>query len=204
MVWAPDYITAAELRAWARIPDSADDAEIATAISAASRAIDGFCRRTFGAVDDATVWHAADRSPYALRGRWAVEIPDLFDDTDMAVTDPDGVTDVTADVRLEPLNAPMEGKPWTRLTFPGATTWTCDPAGGLLAVSALWGWPEVPAGVVQACKIQAHRFLVRRDSPYGVAGSPNTGSELRLAARLDPDVRTALAATGLRRLGMPG
>lgn len=46
----------------------------------------------------------------------------------------------------------------------------------------------VPAGVNTATLIQAARFFKRRDSPYGVAGSPEMGSELRLQAKLDPDV----------------
>lgn len=55
----------------------------------------------------------------------------------------------------------------------------------------------MPAVVSSACLIQAARFFVRRDSSYGIAGSPELGNELRLLARLDPDV--ALLLTSVKR-----
>jgi hypothetical protein len=36
--------------------------------------------------------------------------------------------------------------------------------------------------------MQASRLLSRRDAPFGIAGSPEMGSEMRLLAKLDPDV----------------
>jgi hypothetical protein len=41
--------------------------------------------------------------------------------------------------------------------------------------------------------LQASRFYARRDSPYGVAGSPDLGSEVRLLSKVDPDVAVSLA-----------
>jgi len=40
MAWAPDYITSAQLKAYLRIDDTVDDAQIALAVTAASRAVD--------------------------------------------------------------------------------------------------------------------------------------------------------------------
>lgn len=51
----------------------------------------------------------------------------------------------------------------------------------------------IPAGVTQACLLQASRFFARRYSPFGIAGSPENGSELRLLSRVDPDVAVVLA-----------
>jgi hypothetical protein len=50
----------------------------------------------------------------------------------------------------------------------------------------------VPSAVKLATRLQASRFMARRDSPYGVAGSPDAGSEIRLLSRVDPDVAVAL------------
>ena len=36
--------------------------------------------------------------------------------------------------------------------------------------------------------LQASRLNVRRDSPYGIAGGADGSGELRLLARLDPDI----------------
>jgi hypothetical protein len=42
-----------------------------------------------------------------------------------------------------------------------------------------------------ATKIQASRLFVRRQSPFGIAGSPEIGT-VRLGSRLDPDVEVLL------------
>lgn len=47
---------------------------------------------------------------------------------------------------------------------------------------------DIPAGIKYACLIQASRLVKRKDAPFGVAGSPAMGSEMRLLDRLDPDV----------------
>lgn len=46
----------------------------------------------------------------------------------------------------------------------------------------------VPAAVRMGTLIQAARFFKRKDSPFGIAGSPEMGNETRLLSRLDPDV----------------
>lgn len=52
-----------------------------------------------------------------------------------------------------------------------------------------WPSPEsAPSPIRQATLLQASRLFVRKNSPYGIAGSPDMGSELRLLAKLDPDV----------------
>jgi len=56
-----------------------------------------------------------------------------------------------------------------------------------------WGWSAVPVPVKEATYLQASRFHSRRDSPYGIAGSPDQGSELRLLSRVDPDVAVSLS-----------
>jgi hypothetical protein len=66
-------------------------------------------------------------------------------------------------------------------------------------VVAQWGWTAVPAQVIAAAKLQSNRWNKRRNSPLGVAGSPEQGSEIRLLARLDPDVATVLAGLSRRR-----
>ncbi len=73
--------------------------------------------------------------------------------------------------------------------------------GGIKA-TAPWGWAAVPGAVHYAALLQASRFLGRRDSPYGVAGSPprrDSGSGISVAAKemrlmdvLDPDVAASL------------
>lgn len=53
-----------------------------------------------------------------------------------------------------------------------------------------------PASVKLATMIQGSRWAKRRDSPFGIAGSPEMGNEMRLLARIDPDVAVLLGGHG--------
>lgn len=178
MTWEPDYVTASELKSYLRINDDQDDALVAMWVTTASRAVDTFCHRQFGkAAAEARTYEATyDRHI----GTYVAEIDDLQDLTGLAVQL--GGTAFT-DYTLGPANAVGKGRPYERLR---------SGRGGTLTITAFWGWAQVPAAVKNATLIQAARFAARRDSPFGVAGSPTEGTELRLLASLDPDLKTAL------------
>ena len=53
MPWKPDYCTTAELKGFVSISDAGDDAFLALAITAASRAVDQHTGRQFGQVGSA-------------------------------------------------------------------------------------------------------------------------------------------------------
>lgn len=196
MAWAPDYCTSSELKAYVRIDDSADDAQVDLAITAASRAVDRATRRQFGVVASATARYYTARFD-AHRSRWVVDIDDLMSTTDFAIavdSDADNTfADAITDYQLTPRNAAADGRPWTLLVV-GADS-TVTPSDALVEgvrVTAVWGWTAVPDTIKQATMLQASRLLARRNSPYGIAGSPEAGSELRLLARLDPDVELSV------------
>jgi len=190
MAWAPDYITLTELKNYQRIGDTADDVELAVAITAASRAIDNHTNRQFGKVAAAEERFYTARPDYD-RGRWVVDVDDFMSVAGLAVT-VDGVAALTTDFVKEPVNAAAEGKPWTRLAF--ETDASVLPTGmdHEVGVTLPWGWTAVPVAVKNASYLQSSRFAARRDSPYGIAGSPDTGSEMRLLSRVDPDVGVSL------------
>ncbi|WP_020385886.1 hypothetical protein [Kribbella catacumbae] len=188
MPWAPDYVSTPELKGYLRISDTADDTEIAYAISAASRAVDRATNRQFGLVV------AAQARKYTARwdrdrARYVVDIDDLMTVTGLVVTGENGAIDVFA---KEPGNADLNGVPWTRLVVdPTSTTLPTLKEDGV-TVTAQFGWTTVPVAVKQAALLQAARFFTRRQAPFGVAGSPELGSELRLLAKVDPDVAVVL------------
>jgi len=190
MSWAPDYITTRELDAFLRVGDQLDDVELAAWCTAASRVIDEHCNRQFGKVDAPEQRFYTPRWS-ARRCRWVVDIDDLMSVSGLVVL-VGAVTVTTGKFTLEPRNAAAEGKPWTRLVF--ATDAEAQPDGtqDQAGITAPWGWTAFPPAVKQAAKLQGSRFAARRESPYGVAGSPMQGSELRLLARLDPDVAVSL------------
>jgi hypothetical protein len=187
VTWAPDYLTAADAKAYLRVDDAVDDAQIATAITGASRAIDRACGRQFGALaatEDRVYQAEYDR--HATPAGWIVQVDDVATATGMVVKV--GTTVVTQYSR-EPLNAVTKGGVWTSIRFSeDAEAQPDDEPSRLVTVTAQWGWASVPSAITHACKIQTSRFLARRDSPFGIAGSPADGSELRLLARVDPDV----------------
>jgi hypothetical protein len=180
VAWEPDYVTSAELKAYLRIGDSDDDVLVAVWATTASRSVDTFCHRQFGQVDTAEV---RVFSPCWDRGvgRYAVEIDDLQDVTGLILLD--SAASVITDYEFGPVNAPQKGKPYERLYLG---------AGGPITIEALWGWSAVPVPVKTATLLQAARLAARRDSPFGIAGSPTQGGETRLLATLDPDLKTSL------------
>lgn len=188
MPWAPDYITVEDLAPW--LNDYRDDPEMneiyEQSIGAASRLVDDWCNRQFGQVA------AAEARQYpVLAGR--CQIDDLMV-SPTSVVGADG--QAQTGFQLGPVNAPQTGRAWTSLSLAEGAT---DQA--YVTVTAQWGWTSVPPAVKQACLMQAARFAKRKDSPFGISGSPQAQGELRLLARLDPDVQTSL--TAFRRRVMP-
>lgn len=189
MAWEPDYLEADDLAAYLRIEDAdaeGDATELALAVTAASRSIDDYCRRQFGSTETAE----------ARTFGWScgtLHLDDVATDAGFLVN---GVAIPTGWL-LGPVNAVSKGRPYTRLCAPLAEI-TDDP----VIITAVWGWPvDVPVPVQQACRVQAARFFKRRDAPFGIAGSPEAGSEMRLLAKLDPDVAVMLRR--YRRIARP-
>lgn len=190
MTWAPDYVTDAELGAFVKIPegDTADAEWLALAAAAASRAVDRHCHRQFGVAAGPvsrryTAW-------YNRRRRcWVVDIDDLMADDLVLTIDGVEVTGFT----LEPVNADADGRPYEAVAFGSGSS--AVPTGDEYEISATatWGWAAVPDAIKQAALLQGSRFFTRRSAPFGVAGSPDTGSEIRLLDRVDPDVAVSLA-----------
>lgn len=190
MGWKPVYASLTQMREWLRINDPADttdDALLRVKLGAASRAVDASTRRQFGKVD-AAVSREYDVRYSRTRCAYVAEIDDIMDTTGLAFTLDDVA--LTADqYKLMPRNAIADGKPYTYVVV------SASPSGdGVLAGLGLWGWnAPYPDPIVEATMLQASRLNIRRDSPYGVAGSPDVGSELRLLSRLDPDVAPIVA-----------
>lgn len=193
------YASLNELKTYLRIPtaDSVDNTELETAVEAASRAVDVATNRRFW--QDSQVvkrYYVAER-----RSAGELSTDDISTSTGLVVKldeDGDGVYEETLtiadDFFLSPRNAAADGQPWTRLVRVDGSWPTSVPA---VEVEAKFGWAAVPMPVKLATLLQAARFFQRRNAPFGVAGSPDTGSELRLLARLDPDV--AVLVAGFRR-----
>lgn len=205
-MWEPDYVTLTEMKHYLAVEalDTTDDAELPFAITAASRAIDKFCserfngmgaKRQFGQVAAPEVRYYTPRWDQNLI-RWVIEIDDLEDPTGLTLQVDPGNTGVynqtiTAYV-LRPPNALANKRVYTQIailpTSSVQPSWFTDSAKAL----GKWGWISYPTTVKTATYIQAHRFAKRRQSPMGVTGSPQKGTEKKLLEECDPDVKLML------------
>ena len=191
------YATLAELKTFVSIPtgDTQDDVALQLALDAAQLQIDSYCDRTFNAdASPTTRWYTVDDT-----GQLAVD--PISTTTGLVVaTDEngDGVAETTwtinTDFRLEPINAASAGEPWTRLVALGTRWFPRLQYRPGVSVTARFGWPGgvAPAPVKLATLIQASRLFKRKDAPFGVAGSVEFGSEMRLLNEVDRDAQNLL------------
>lgn len=195
MAWAPDYVTTEELAAYVRIGDDLDDVQLGLAIAAASRAVDRSTNRQFGLVSSPEArYYTAYYDQVHLR--WKVEIDDLMTVVGLVVAFDSDADETYAsaitEFGLRPVNAGAKDRAWTQLAITPTSDVLPDAREAGVKVTARWGWTEVPNAIKQATLLQASRVHARRDSPWGIAGSSENGSELRLMAKVDPDVDVAL------------
>lgn len=198
MSWAPPYLTLAEFKSYKRVEslDTTDDAEFNIAIEAASRAIDLATNRQFGQVTAAEI-----REYEAIfdikRRHWIIPVDDFMVETGLTINldlDDDLVfDDPIDDFKLFPFNAEQKNEPWEDIFVRDGSSNFPTRVRNIVQVNAQWGWTSIPDTIKEATFIQADRFFTRRVAPFGVAGSPEIGSEVRLLSRIDPDVKVAVS-----------
>lgn len=185
------YCTLQEVKNALAIEDPQDDLAIEAAILATSRMIDDYTGRFF--YRDGTQAAPVVRF-YTAKDWWTTNVDDIIYINEIATDDnfDQLYTTVwaTSDYMVEPVNNPRRGWPWTRLLAIGSYIFPANLPQSV-RVSGVWGWTAIPEEVKMACRLQAARFFVRRQSPFGIAGSPEIGT-VRLSSRLDPDVELLL------------
>jgi hypothetical protein len=192
-----NYATLSQVKSALRITDQIDDGLLNTAISSASRWVDGWCDRTFVAAG--TAISSVTSRDYIPTGLYdplliddAVEIVSVKIDDDFDRTFP--VTLRAIDFQAEPLNETTYGLvlPFTRLRPFEDGYWPTFRNQATVRVEARFGWPAVPDAVREATILQASRLFTRLDSPLGVAGFGDMGA-MRVSRFVDPDVEQLLA-----------
>lgn len=187
------YCTLAELKAALAIDtgDTVDDAALELAIESSSRMIDDYCDRFF--YRDGTSQSPVARY-YTPIDMYYVQIDDIVTITEIATDENlqfswDTVW-TTTDFMVEPINNPRKGWPYNKLLAVGAYIFIAGMPQSL-RVRGIWGWSAVPKEIQTACLIQSSRMFLRRQSPFGIAGSPELGT-VRLLAKLDADVEALI------------
>lgn len=185
------YCTLSDLKTSLAIEDIQDDTALEAAILTASRMIDDYTGRFF--YRDGTTGAPVTR--YYTPDSWYITNLDDFVSLNQIALDDDFDQTYTtilaaSDYLIDPVNNARRGWPYNRITaidryiFPYAYPQS-------VRVQAVWGWPSVPAEISMATKLQASRLFIRRQSPFGIAGTPEIGT-VRLTSRLDPDVEALI------------
>lgn len=190
------YCTAEELKSRLQISTTSDDSEIALAVAAASRAVDGYCGRYF--------WRGTDTRTYVPRDLYQTRTDDLVSVSALA-TDPAGntaqggtfpVSWPAGSFQLLPYNPGTFGEPWpfTKVRAVGGFTFPWVVPLLLMRmdrvqVTGVFGWPAVPAVIRSMTLTVAAEVFRSKDAPGG-GGAPGEFAVAVISA--SPMVRQAL------------
>lgn len=153
-------------------------------LDAASGAVESYCGRVF------TKAETASARQFTVNRSDRVHVDDIAALTDLAVKvgTPGAFVAISA-YWLTPLNSFALGRPAEWVYSGDLFTVATGPT---VEVTALWGWPSVPAEVSRATLLMAARLWSRQSSPTGVAGFGDygvvrvTSSDADVARLLDP------------------
>lgn len=190
---ANEYITDAQLKLQlGGIDFATNDALLNAAREGASRSIDARCGRRFYADGAATarVFNPAGRVSRNSAGEESLYVDDISTTSGLIVEIGAGTYTAITTYETEPENALVRGRAIDRLRLPIGGSWQ-EGTGARVRVTADWGWPTVPAAIVEATLILAARLYKRKDSPEGNMGNAEWGV-LRVV-KLDPDVERLVA-----------
>ena len=173
----------------------AHDDDVDRAIESASRAIDEWCCRRFYAdtVASARYYTASSEDTYVL------PVDDIATTTGLVVMSDDNWDGTyentwTLNSRTGPYGFMVEPTNWSALARPITriraivNAWPTVHQG--VEITAKWGWAAIPTAVTEACLMLAVRWYKRKDTPFGVMGSAETG--FVTLPKVDPDVQAIL------------
>ena len=185
------YCTLSDLKTALASEDIQDDTALEAAIMTASRMVDDYCDRFF--YKDGTTAAPVTRY-YTAQDWYNCNVDDFVSVSQLATDDNfDQTYDTvwtTSDYMVEPINNPRRGWPYTRFIAIGSYIFPFNLPQSV-RVQGVWGWSSIPHEIAMATKIQASRLFIRRQSPFGIAGTPELGT-VRLSAKLDPDVEALI------------
>jgi hypothetical protein len=183
------YTTVATLKTRLSISDTTDDTTLGLVLDGVCRAIDGHCGQSFYKDSAASIRY------YTAVDKRTVFVDPLVSVTTLA-TDGDvdrtySTTWAATDYDLMPANAASRDRPYTWLEMAPDGDYNFPTRSLGVKLTAVWGWPAVPAAVSEAALLWAERIFKRKDAPFGIASFIEAG-EMRLIKEIDPDVATLL------------
>jgi hypothetical protein len=174
------YVDLASFKSDLSIPDSSTDSTCTMALEAASRVVEVKTNRKrywLGSVDETRNYEGVG---------YAVFVDDITSITSVTVASSRTDTFTTyTDYDPYPLNAPADGRPYTRLIL--------DRPYRYVKLTGRYGWPEVPGQIKEAVTIIASRVMKRvREAPFGIVTSGGIEGTVARIVREDPDVAEML------------
>jgi len=185
------YCSLAELKTYTGISGSGQDDNLENAIEGASREIDRICGRIFYQTSSENRYYTPDNV-------LSVQVDDISTTSGLVVkidSNDDGTHDTTltidTDFYLTPVNTTntqIQYQPYTGINILDTrsserfdTTIVKQ-----LKVTAAFGFSSPPDAIKQATLIQGLRLFKRKDTPFTVYGSEQTGT-VELFQKFDPD-----------------
>ena len=169
--------------------DTEDDAAIESVITAVSRAIDDITARRFYATTE-TRYFTTEYPDY-------LRLNDLLSiATGKMKTDEDGdrtyeVTWLSTDYDLMPLNASLDGEPYTWIEITPDGDYSFPDVSKGVEIEGSFGYSATtPPAIEEACLLSAHRLMKRASTPLGVSANVNLGQVNVIIKTLsaDPDI----------------
>jgi len=182
-----NYCSLSQVKSALRITDAIDDGLLNTAISAASRWVDGYTDRAFGTATPGT-------AIYVPTGRMDdLAVDDLASISSVEIDEDLNGTFSTTLNEIDFLALPVNGRsggipfPFSRIRPQEDGYWPTAYGRATVRVVGMFGWPATPDAVREATILQASRLFTRLDSPLGIAGFGDMGG-MRVSFKGDPDV----------------
>jgi hypothetical protein len=160
------YITSAELKTYGGVSGSGDDTLLAALISAAQKAIDAHCHRSFEETSATRYYATTDRR----RGQGLCLDADLL--TVTTLTNGESSVIPSTGYWLEPRNEP----PYQMIRLKSSYVWNFN-TDGEISVAGTWGWSATaPDDIKQATKRLATYFYKQKDAQvFDVTAMPDAG-----------------------------
>lgn len=173
------YGSLEEIKGRLSITDTTDDLALQSAHSAACRLIDRMCGQPFWRDASVVIRTFEPENPKCLDLTCDGTVPGIATTTGLIVkldTDDTGTFETTltlnTDFVLEPKNAAVDvpARPYTELEMTGLSYWfnRSSYERDTVQITAVWGWPAVPAEIHEAALIQTiHLFKSGKDAQTG-------------------------------------
>jgi len=187
------YCTLAEIKTYLGLSGSGQDDNSENAIEGTSREIDAICGRFFYQTTSEAKYFTPVNPIY-------LEVPDISTPSGLAVlidTNDNGTHDTTLTINTDFYTSPLDAgndvdgvqyQPITEIKI--LDTRSSERFDTTIVkqvkVTCQWGWSAVPHAIRQATLIQATRLFKRKDTPFTVYGSEQTGT-VELFQKFDPD-----------------